>query len=84
MRKKLWILLGLFLGPLLACMVLAVLAVRVNSKMLAVSMVLGLLTGGFVIFKGASSLWVAPVAFSVSLIIGMAGTWIFGADKLKA
>jgi len=74
-------LLGLFLGPLFACMVLAVFGVRVNGKMIVVGVLTGVAAGWTVFRMGCAPLWVPTVTFLVCLIVSMVGTFIFGRDK---
>ena len=76
-------LLGLFLGPLFACMVLAVMAIPINSLMMLIAVFAGLAAGGMIFVFEWAPLWVSPVTFSTTLIVSMAGTFIFGADKKK-
>jgi Na+/proline symporter len=61
--------LGVFLGPLMACSILALMNKKVNSKLIIFSMFAGSVTGCFVIFSSASALWVSPVAFIITLSI---------------
>jgi len=72
-------LLGLFLGPLLTCIIVAIQRRPVNRIMLAVGMVMGVFAAGGIVWLGWSSLWIAPTAFGVSMIITLLGTLLFGA-----
>lgn len=74
-------LLGLFLGPLFACMVLAVMGIRVNGTMIVVGVLSGVAAGAVIFSIGWAPLWVSTVTFLVCLIVSMAGTYVFGADK---
>ncbi len=76
-------LLGLFLGPLFACIVLAVMAVPINSIIMLIAVISGLSAGATVVFSGWAPLWVSPTTFITTLAISIAGTYIFGADKKK-
>ncbi len=60
---------GVFLGPLLVCIVLAVMQLRVSSRSVIAGMVAGTLIGWVVIGSGVYILWVAPSAALVSLLI---------------
>lgn len=76
-------LLGLFLGPLFACVVLAVLAVPVRSIVMIIAILSGVATGATIVAVQWAPLWIASAAFAVTLILSVAGTLIFGADKRK-
>ncbi len=76
-------LLGLFLGPLFACIVLAVMAVPINSIVMLIAVIAGLTAGATAIASGWAPLWVSPITFTTTLIVSIAGTYIFGADKRK-
>jgi SSS family solute:Na+ symporter len=73
-------LLGLFLGPLLTCIIVAIQRRSVNRIMLAVGMVAGVFAAGSIVWLKWSSLWIAPTAFGVSIIITLLGTLLFGAN----
>jgi SSS family transporter len=66
---------GVFLGPLLACVVLSVTQVRASAAAMMTGMIAGTLAGGLVIASGVYILWVAPaaavIAFAVPLISAM-------------
>lgn len=70
-------LLGLFLGPLFACMVIAVLGKPVKSIIMIFAIIAGVAAGGCVIALKFSSLWIASVAFAVTFIISISGYFIF-------
>lgn len=74
-------LLGLFLGPLLVCMILAVLEIPINSLMLIVAIACGVAAGTAVIYAGWSPLWVSSATFFGTLTVSLLGTFIFGSDK---
>lgn len=61
--------LGLFLGPMLGCMVLAVGGVRLRPGDVLAGMAAGLLAGGVVAGSWVSALWVTPVAAAVTLVL---------------
>lgn len=63
------IVMGVFLGPMLACMILAITKIRVSGGIVLFGMVCGSLVGGLVASTSASGLWVSPVAFVVSILI---------------
>jgi Na+/proline symporter len=66
---------GVFLGPLLACVVLSVTQVRASAAAMMTGMIAGTLAGWLVIASGVYILWVAPaaavIAFAVPLISAM-------------
>lgn len=74
-------LLGLFLGPLFACMFLAVMSIRVQSIVILAAVLSGLGAGGAIIALKWAPLWVSPAAFSTTLLVAFAGKFIF--SKLK-
>lgn len=76
-------LLGLFYGPLLVCILVAVIARPVNRKMLALGMIAGVFAAGIVAWSSWASLWVSPTGFATTLICVLLGTLILGADKQK-
>jgi Na+/proline symporter len=67
------IVMGLFLGPMLACMMLAVARTRATSASMLWGMALGLVAGTGVTLSPATSLWVSPVAFAVTLVVAVVG-----------
>ncbi len=73
-------LLGVFLGPLLACILLTLLRVPARPIVLIVAMWLGCITGWVVAFSGAFSLWVAPAALLSTLLATLIGTVLFFAS----
>lgn len=60
------ILMGSFLGSMLACMLLAVSAVRARPAAVLTGMAAGLLTGWAVAGSSLSVMWVAPAALAVA------------------
>ena len=62
-------LLGVFIGPLMACTILALLDKKINSRLIIFAMIVGSLAGIVVIFSPVSALWVSSVAFIISLVI---------------
>jgi len=60
---------GAFLGPMLACMMLAAGAIRVRPPVLLGGMLVGAAAGTAVAFTAASSYWVGPAGFLVALLI---------------
>lgn len=61
------IILGLFLGPMLACMTLAISGFTIRPKAVLTGLVGGLLAGGAVVLSPATGMWVSPVGFLFSL-----------------
>jgi len=60
---------GAFLGPMLACMMLAAGTARVRPRVLLVGMLLGAAAGAAVALTPASSFWVGPAGFLVALLV---------------
>ena len=61
------IVMGAFLGPMLACMALAVSSLPVRSGAVFWGMIAGAITGSAVTFTPASSFWVGPAGCLVAL-----------------
>ncbi len=68
------IILGVFAGPLLACMLLSVLERRWRDPAVVVAMLAGSLSGIAVIVSPWASLWVAPVTATVTFLVAVAGS----------
>ena len=68
-------LLGVFLGPLLGCVVLSLYRLRLRPAAVAVGMVAGSAAGWAVAFSPAFSLWVAPAALLTTLLTALLGNW---------
>lgn len=66
------IVMSLFLGPMLACMILSVARSRATSGSVLGGMALGLAAGAGVVLSPATSLWVAPVSCAVTLLSAIA------------
>jgi SSS family transporter len=64
-------LLGVFLGPLLACMIMALSSWRLHRWSVSIGMIGGSLSGWAVTFSPAQSLWVAPAACAATLLLAM-------------
>tara|TARA_R100000027_G_scaffold53229_1_gene42035 strand:- start:10405 stop:11916 length:1512 start_codon:yes stop_codon:yes gene_type:complete len=91
-------LLGLFLGPLGVCLIVAVLPVQVSGKRVITGMIAGFLTGAVAafspqlaqlspVFPQIGSMWVAPIAILVTALTILVGTsWRrkVGIDKIPA
>ncbi len=65
--------LGVFLGPLLICMGLAVTSYTVRSEVMIAAMIVGCVAGWIVAFSEAISLWVAPASAAITLIFALTG-----------
>ena len=63
------IILGVFAGPLLTCIVIAVGGWRCPGWRMVIAMLIGWAAGVSVTFSGAAALWVAPVSALVTLVI---------------
>lgn len=61
-------LLGVFLGPLLGCILFSLLRAPLRPAAIVGAMVLGCVTGWMVAFSDAQSLWVAPASLAVVLL----------------
>jgi Na+/proline symporter len=66
-------LLGVFLGPLLCCILLSLTRRRIPSIAMAVSLILGCIAGWAVILTDVHNLWAATAAFGVSFLVALAG-----------
>lgn len=64
---------GVFLGPLLACMLFTISHLAVSSRLMISGMLAGTVAGWFVAFSPASSLWVAPAATLVAMSLPALG-----------
>lgn len=64
-------LLGVFAGPLLVCMVLAVAKVRCSGVAIVVGVAAGFAMGILVASSAAASLWVGPVSASTTMIVAL-------------
>lgn len=69
------IILGVFAGPLLSCIVVAVAGWRCRGSAMVVGMLAGWAAGVAVYFAGAAALWVAPVSAATTLIAAMLLSW---------
>ena len=70
-------LLGVFLGPLLGCLVLSLYRFGLRPAAVAIGMVIGGVAGWAVAFSPAFSLWVAPAALAATLITAALGSWLW-------
>ena len=68
---------GLFLGPMLACMILAVTKNSISGVVMLVSMAGGVLVGALVATTSASGMWVSPVAFVFTISVAFLASWVF-------
>ena len=75
---------GVFLGPVLTCIIIAVSRIRVNRKSVVVGVVVGLLAGCYVTFSPLANVWTSAATVAVSSAIVLSGTCIFGADEAEA
>ena len=71
------IVMGLFLGPMLACMILAVTKNSISGVVMLVSMAGGVLVGALVATTSASGMWVSPVAFVFTISVAFLASWVF-------
>ncbi|MEZ5277028.1 MAG: hypothetical protein R3F07_11660 [Opitutaceae bacterium] len=71
------IVMGLFLGPMLACMILAITKIRITPRAMLTGMACGTAAGGVVVASPAAGMWVSPVAFVSSLLVPLAAATLF-------
>jgi solute:Na+ symporter, SSS family len=72
------IILGVFAGPLLGCVVLAVAGLRCPGGGMIVAMFAGWAAGVGVTYSDAAALWVAPISSAVTLLVALAMQPLFG------
>jgi SSS family transporter len=77
-------LLGLFLGPILTCMFLSLIRKPVNTNALIAGIFISLAAGAAVTFSSIANTWVPAVTFFTSVAIALAGTAIFGANRIES
>jgi solute:Na+ symporter, SSS family len=73
------IILGVFAGPLLSCIILATAGVRMRSAFMITAMVCGWTMGVIVTYSGVHPLWVTPGSAIVTLLVG----WLLGRISLN-
>lgn len=71
------LLLGLFAGPLLACVTLSMFETRVPSRSLLVGMLAGVVAGGGAQILEFYSLWTFPITFGTAIFIALVGRLLF-------
>lgn len=76
-------LLGLFLGPILACMFFALIKWAVSRASLVVGVFVGLIAGCIVTYSLIANTWVPAVTFFVSIFVTFAGSMFFTKSKSK-
>ena len=66
---------GMFIGPLLACVILSLLRLRVHGSMMILGLIAGPCAGGVAVYFKIYSLWIGPttalVAFAVPLLASL-------------
>jgi Na+/proline symporter len=72
------IILGVFAGPLLSCIVVAVAGWRCSGLAMIAGMMLGWLAGVGVTLSGASAMWVAPAAALTTVVAALVITRVLG------
>lgn len=71
------IILGVFVGPLLVCVLLSVGPVRVSGRWMSAGLIAGCAVGWFAAFSSAiAPLWVAPCAAATTTLFAVAGPLI--------
>ncbi|MCC6681265.1 MAG: hypothetical protein IT445_10240 [Phycisphaeraceae bacterium] len=75
------IILGVFAGPLLACVLLAVSGSRLRDAAMVLAMIAGALSGVGVIVSPWASLWVAPVTATVTALFAVSGSLVGHVDE---
>jgi Na+/proline symporter len=78
------IILGVFAGPLLSCVVVAVAGWRCSGPAMIAGMMLGWAAGVGVVWSGAAALWVAPAAALTTVATALAVTRAFCPAKPAA
>uniref|UniRef100_UPI00404A1630 sodium:solute symporter family transporter n=1 Tax=Cephaloticoccus sp. TaxID=1985742 RepID=UPI00404A1630 len=68
------VVMGVFLGPMLACMMLAITKFKFSSIAMLSGMIGGVAVGTWVAFSPVSGMWVSPLAFLVAILIPVAGS----------
>lgn len=63
------VVMGVFLGPMLACMVLAMTKFTFTTRAMLCGMIGGTAVGTWVAFSPVSGMWVSPLAFLVAVLI---------------
>jgi len=63
------VIMGVFLGPMLACMVLAMTKFTFTTRAMLCGMIGGTAVGTWVAFSPVSGMWVSPLAFLVAVLI---------------
>jgi Na+/proline symporter len=72
------VLLGVFAGPLLACIAAGTAGFRCFGRFMILGMFCGWLAGGIVALTPIAALWVAPVATVTTLIVAYGSSRLFG------
>ena len=70
------VLLGVFNGPLLACVLLAVSRLKIQGSVLLAAMVVGFLAGVAVVNSPLSPVWVTLVSSAVTVVVALLGSQI--------
>lgn len=70
-------LLGLFLGPLLSIILLAIYRTKVNQAVIIISSIIAFLIGTLAVYTSLSSLWISPITCITSLTLSVLGSRIF-------
>jgi hypothetical protein len=72
------IILGVFAGPLLSCVVVAVSRWRCSGVAMIVGMLLGWAAGVGIVWSGAAALWVAPTAALTTITVALLLSAVIG------
>ncbi len=72
-----FVVLGAFLGPMLACMLFAVSRLAVRPSLVLAGLAAGVLTGWTMTATPVSGLWVPPVSFFIASLVPLGG-WLAG------
>jgi SSS family solute:Na+ symporter len=75
------IILGVFAGPLLSCIVVAVSDWRCRGWAMTAGMMVGWLAGVAVTYSGAYALWVAPVSAVLTIVVALGLSRFAGPDS---
>ncbi len=68
------VVLGVFAGPLLACMVLAVSNIRIHGKAMNIGLVAGIVAGVSAVFTPLAVLWISPLSTATTALVAWIAT----------
>ena len=74
---------GIFLGPMMGCMICTVGRRAVNGRVLIVAMFVGCFSGMAVCYSVIANLWVSLITFGVTLLVAHLGSLIVKPDAAQ-